>query len=376
MDFLPFARPTIDEAMIAGIGETLRSRWIASGPQVQAFERALSQYVGGRPVRTLTSATAAMQVALEMIGVGRGDEVITPAQSFFATANVIERAGAKTVFVDVDLVTRNMDLAQAEAAMTPATRALLPTHYNAPIDPAALAATAKRRGLRVIEDAALAIGSRAGGKPVGAAGDLVSFSFHPNKNMTTIEGGALVVNDEAEAKRVEELRFHGIRRNADGTRDVAEPGSKYNMSDVSARLGIEQLRRLDEWCRARERLAAHYFACLEGDELFPAEILPPRANPGHSWNMFTVLLPLDATRTTRKQFMDAMHKEGIGIGISYEAIHLSSYFRGKGFREGRFPVSERIARETVTLPLFPEMREADVERVVASMKRVLRRKAA
>jgi dTDP-4-amino-4,6-dideoxygalactose transaminase len=376
LDYLPFARPTIDEAMIAAVSDTLRGRWIASGPHVQAFEQALGEYVGGRPVRTLTSATAAMQVALELIGVGPGDEVITPAQSFFATANVIERTGATTVFTDVDLATRNMDLAEAGSAVTSATRVLLPTHYNAPIDPAALAALARRHKLRVVEDAALAIGSRIDGKPVGSAGDLVSFSFHPNKNMTTIEGGALVVNDEQEAKRIEELRFHGIRRNADGTRDVAHPGSKYNMSDVSARLGVEQLRHLDEWCRARERLAFQYFAALEGDDLFQPQTLPPRSNPGHSWNMFTVLLPLDAARTTRKQFMDAMQKEGIGIGISYEAIHLTSYFRGKGFAEGRFPVSERIARETVTLPLFPEMRESDVERVCETMKRVVRRKAA
>ncbi len=376
MDYLPFARPTIDEAMIAAVADTLRGRWIASGPHVLAFEKALGEYVGGRPVRTLTSATAAMQVALELLRVGPGDEVITPAQSFFATANVIERTGATTVFVDVDLATRNMDLGAAEAAVTAKTRVLLPTHYNAPIDPDALAAVARRHKLRVIEDAALAIGSRAGGKAVGATGDLVSFSFHPNKNMTTIEGGALVVNDDAEAKRVEELRFHGIRRNADGTRDVAEPGSKYNLSDVSARLGVEQLRRLDEWCRARERLAHHYFERLGADELFPPGTLPPRGNPGHSWNMFTVLLPLDAARTTRKQFIDAMQKEGIGIGISYEAIHLTTYFRAKGFRGGRFPVSERIARETVSLPLFPEMRESDVHRVCESMGRVLRRRAA
>ena len=376
MDYLPFARPTIDEAMIAAVADTLRGRWIASGPQVQAFESALGDYVGGRPVRSLTSATAAMQVALEMLEVGPGDEVITPAQSFFATANVIERTGATTVFVDVELASRNLDFAQADAAVTPHTKVLLPTHYNAPIDPAALAGFARRHKVRVVEDAALAIGSRAGGKPVGAAGDLVSFSFHPNKNMTTIEGGALVVNDEREARRIEELRFHGITRNADGTRDVPEPGSKFNMSDVSARLGLEQLRRLDEWCRARERLAHRYFECLAGDDLIAPEALPPRDNPGHSWNMFTVLLPLDAARTTRKQFMDAMQKEGIGIGISYEAIHLTRYFRGKGFREGRFPVSERIARETVTLPLFPEMRETDVQRVCESLKRVLRRKAA
>jgi dTDP-4-amino-4,6-dideoxygalactose transaminase len=230
--------------------------------------------------------------------------------------------------------------------------------------------------VRIVEDAALAIGSKAAGREVGSTGDLVSFSFHPNKNMTTIEGGALVVNDPREASIVEELRFHGIRRLADGTRDVERAGAKYNFSDVSARLGLEQLARLDDWCRARERLAARYFECLAGDDLLTPERLPPRDNPGHSWNMFTALLPLAALGRTRKSFIDAMAQEGIGIGISYEAIHLTTLFRKKGFREGRFPVSERISRETVTLPLYPEMRESDVERVCESLSRVLRRKAA
>ena len=371
--YLPFARPVIDESMVEAVADTLRSRWIASGPQVAAFERALSDYFGGRPVRVMTSATGAMQVALELIGVGPGDEVITPAQSFFATANVIERSGARTVFVDVDLATRNIDFAQADAAVTPRTRVLLPTHYNAPLDPHALASFAERHGVRVLEDAALAIGSRAGGHPVGAVGDLVSFSFHPNKNMTTIEGGALVVNDASEARLVEQLRFHGIRRLDDGTRDVETPGAKMNLSDVAARLGLVQLQRLDAWCAARERLAGHYFACLGSDELLGAERLPPRQNPGHSWNMFTVLLPLEEMALDRKGFMDAMHREGIGIGISYEAIHLTSMFRAKGFRDGQFPVSERIARETVTLPLFPEMTAADVDRVCQVVRRTLRR---
>lgn len=360
--------------MIAAVADTLRSRWIASGPHVAAFERSLSEYFHGRPVRTLTSATAAMQIALELLEIGAGDEVITPAQSFFATANMIERSGASTVFVDVELATRNIDLSQAGAAVTARTRALLPTHYNAPLDPTALGVFATRHGLRVIEDAALAIGSRAGGLPVGASGDLVSFSFHPNKNLTTIEGGALVLNDEREAQRVEELRFHGIRKLPDGTRDVERAGAKFNLSDVSARLGVEQMRHLDEWCRARERLAFRYFSCLEGDELFTPECLPPRDNPGHSWNMFTVLLPLEATGSTRKGFIDAMRKEGVGIGVSYEAIHLTTLFRNKGFREGQFPVSERIARETVTLPLFPEMQESDVERVCETMRRVIRKR--
>ena len=375
--FLPFARPSMDEAMVAAVAETLRSRWIVTGPRAAAFERALSERFGGRPVRALTSATAAMQVALEMLELGPGDEVITPAQSFFATANVIERTGATTVFVDVDLATRNLEFPQADAAVTPRTRVLLPTHYNAPLDPDALGAFRARHGVRILEDAALAIGSRSrDGRPVGSTGDLVTFSFHPNKNMTTIEGGAIVVNDAREAGLVEELRFHGIRRQPDGTRDVERAGGKSNFSDVSAALGLLQLQHLDAWCAARERLARHYFACLAGDDLLTPERLPPRDNPGHSWNMFTALLPLAETGITRKAFVEAMHAEGIGIGISYEAIHLTSLFRAKGLREGMFPNSERIARETVTLPLFPEMQESDVERVCAALARVLRRKAA
>lgn len=373
--YLPFARPTIDAAMIAALGETLASRWIASGPQVAAFEAALSAFLGGRPVRTLTSATGAMEVALELLGVGPGDEVIVPAQTFFAAANVVERVGARTVFVDVDLMTRNIDLAAAAAAVTPRTRVLAPTHYNAPLDPEALAAFAKRHGVRVVEDAALAIGSMAGGRPVGARGDLVSFSFHPNKNMTTIEGGALVVNDADEAARVERLRFHGIRRNPDGTRDVDVAGGKYNLSDVAARLGLAQLPHLAAWCASRERLAGLYFEAFAGDELFAADQLPPRDNPGHSWNMFTVLLPLDRMAIGRKAFMDAMHAEGIGIGLSYEAVHLTTLFRARGWREGAFPVAERIGRETVTLPLFPEMTESDVARVAEAARRVVRAKA-
>ena len=376
MNFLPFARPTIDEAMIAAVSDTLRSRWIATGPRVAAFEKALSERFGGRPVRALASATAAMQVALELLGIGPGDEVIIPAQSFFVTGNVVERAGATAVFVDVNLGSRNIDLAQAAAAVTPKTRLLFPTHYNAPLDPEVLDAFAKRHKVRILEDAALAVGSRTSRGPVGATGDIVSFSFHPNKNMTTIEGGALALNDEREAAIVDELRFHGIKRLPDGTRDVERAGVKHNFSDVSARLGLAQLAHLDEWCRARARLAHRYFECLAGDDLLTPERLPPRDNPGHSWNMFTVLLPLQALRSTRKAFMDAMHKEGIGTGVSYEAIHLTTLFRNKGFREGMFPVSERIARETVTLPLFPEMRGTDVERVCEGLKRVMRRKAA
>jgi dTDP-4-amino-4,6-dideoxygalactose transaminase len=196
---------------------------------VQKFETELSRFCGGRPVRVLTSATAAVEVALQLCGIGPGDEVITSAQSFFAVLNMIVKVGATPVFVDCDLVTRNIDLRAVEAAITPRTKALVPTHYpGALVDMDALFALAKHHRLRVIEDAALVIGSRWKGRNVGAFGDLVTFSFHPNKNITSIEGGALVVSDETEAKRVEALRFHGIKYLPDRTRDVDFPGGKFN----------------------------------------------------------------------------------------------------------------------------------------------------
>ena len=373
MKFLPFARPTIDEAMIAATADTLRSLWIASGPQVQAFERALSDYHGGRPVRVLTSATAAMEVALQICAIGPGDEVITSAMTFFSVGNMIRKAGAKTVFVDCDLHTRNINLDQVESVVTPRTKAIIPTHFSGlPCDMDHLFAIAKKHKLRVIEDAALAIGSSWKGRKIGAFGDITTFSFHPNKNMTTIEGGAMVFASEAEAMRAEVLRFHGISKLPDGTREVDFPGGKFNLSDVSARLGIAQLARLDEWCTKRRELVDHYFAHFKTD---PPCMLPAKAYPGdpdgHSWNMFCVLLPLDKLDVTRKQFIDEMAGRGIGIGISYEAMHLSRLFRIQGHREGEFPNAERIARETVTLPLFPAMDLDDVERVCRETAAVL-----
>jgi dTDP-4-amino-4,6-dideoxygalactose transaminase len=371
--FLPFARPSIDEESITGVVEVLRSGWIASGPNVLKFEQALSEYHGGRPARVVTSATAALELALQVAGVGPGDEVITSSMSFFAAPNMIVKVGAKPVFVDCDLITRNIDFDQVEASITPRTRAIMPTHFaGLPVDVERLYAIAKKSGLRVIEDAALAIGSRWRGRRIGAFGDLVVLSFHPNKNMTTIEGGALLMSDEAEVKVFEKLRFHGIVRRPDGTRDVEVAGGKFNLPDVNARLGLAQLARLEEFNAARRRLAARYFANLRTD---PQCILPAHAHAGeeegHSWNMFCVLLPLERIDITRKQFIDAMHARGIGIGVSYEALHLTTLCRGFGYREGDFPNAERIARETVTLPLFPTMGTGDVDRVCQAVAEIL-----
>ena len=373
MPYLPFARPSIDEESIAGVAEVLRSGWIASGPNVLKFERALSDYHEGRPARVATSATAAIELALRVAGIGPGDEVITSAMSFFAAPNMIIRAGAKPVFVDCELLTRNIDIDQMQAAVTKRTRAILPTHFaGLPFDIEQLYAVAQGHGLRVIEDAALAIGSRWRGRRIGAFGDLVVFSFHPNKNMTTIEGGAVLMNHESEAKLLEKLRFHGIVRLADGTRDVDTAAGKFNLPDVHARIGLSQLARLEEFNAARRRLAARYLANLSAS---PHCVLPagPHAGEedGHSWNMFCILLKLDELAITRKQFIDRMHARGIGIGVSYEALHLTTLCRGLGYREGDFPNAERIGRETVTLPLFPAMQAADVDRVCQAVEEVL-----
>ncbi len=368
-NYLPFPRPTLDEETIQGVVAVLRSGWLASGPNVQKFEKGLSDYLGGRPVRSLTSATGGLEVALQVCGIGPGDEVITPAMSFTATPNVIMRVGAKPVFVDVDLDSRNMNLAQAEAAITPNTKALMPVHFSGlPVDMDALYDLAKRHNLRVIEDAAHAIGSAWKGKKIGSFGDIVSFSFHPNKNMTTIEGGALSFADDSELARFDKLRFHGISRDAEGDMDVSVAGGKYNLSDVAARVGVGQLPHIDAFNVQRRKLVARYFEQLSTD---PAFLLPARGDEGHSWHMFAPLLPLDRLKISRKEFIQKMHERGIGVGIHYPALHLFSLYRGLGHQEGDFPNAEHIGRETVTLPLFPAMTEADVDRVCAAIKEII-----
>jgi dTDP-4-amino-4,6-dideoxygalactose transaminase len=366
---LPFTRPSIDEATIAGVAEVLRSGWLASGPKVQEFEAALSAYLGGRPVRVMTSATAALEIALVIANVGPGDEVITTPMSWCSTSNVILRLGARPVFVDVDLDSRNLLLDQVESKIGPRTRAIMPVHFSGlPVDMDRLYDIASRHGLRVIEDAAHAIGSQWAGRRIGSFGDLVSFSFHPNKNMTTGEGGALVVDSPAEVRRIEALRFHGVVKPAVDEIDVPEPGIKANLTDIGARIGIGQLARLEEFNARRRELAAHYYARWSAS--CPLR-LPARGDAGHSWHMFAPLLPLDRAGMTRKQFLRRMDERGIGVGVHYPAIHLMTAYRKLGWSAGQFPNAERVGRETITLPLFPAMRNADVDRVVDTVDDIL-----
>jgi dTDP-4-amino-4,6-dideoxygalactose transaminase len=228
---------------------------------------------------------------------------------------------------------------------------------------------AAEHGLRVVEDAAHAIGSKYQGKPIGSFGDLVVFSFHPNKNMTTIEGGAISTGDALAAELLEQYRFHGIKRNAVGEVDVMFPGAKSNLTDVAAQIGIDQLRRLDGFNARRLSLAGRYFDAFQG---FTGAVLPARGDSGHSWHMFQILIDFAARGMTRDGFQKAMFQRGIGIGVHYPSIPSLKFYREAGYREEDTPVAARVGRETVTLPLFPAMRDEDVGRVVGEIKAVLK----
>lgn len=360
--YLPFTRPTIDEETIAGVADVLRSGWITTGPMVAQFEQGLADYLGGRrKVRTFLHATGALEEALVVAGVKPGDEVIVPAMTFAATANVVVRLGAKPVLVDVDLRSRSLLLDQTAAAVTPKTRAVMPVHLNGlAVDLDGVYELARKHKLRVIEDAAQAIGTSYKGRKIGSFGDIVVFSFHANKNLTTIEGGAVSLTNDEEVKQLEILRFHGITKFADGTMDVTRAASKHNMTDVAARIGIEQLKRLDGFNEKRRQLAHRYFELLADDRL---GVLPERGDAGHSWHMFTLLPAYNSRCPDRNTLKQRMHERGIGLGIHYQALNQFTFYREMGYEIGRFPNAERIGMETVTLPLFPGMALDDVDRV-------------
>ncbi len=370
--YLPFSRPTIDETTIAAVGEVLRSGWLTSGPKVAEFEKKLSDYFGGRIVRTFNSGTCTMEIALRIAGIGAGDEVITTPISWVATANVILEVGATPVFADIDPVTRNIDLDKVEAAITSRTRAIIPVYLaGRPLDMDRLYLIAKKYNLRVIEDAAQAIGSNWQGKPIGSFGDFVSFSFQANKNITTSEGGCLVLNNQQEAILAEKYRLQGVSRSGWDGIDVDVLGGKYNMTDIAAAIGLGQLARLDDITAHRRALAQHYFATL-GDnfETDTGAQLPVADFTDTNWHLFQIVLP---ERMTRPEFMEKMKAYNIGVGFHYAPIHLFKLYREMGFYEGMFPIAERVGRQIVSLPMFYALTLADVERTCAAMREVLKK---
>lgn len=367
--FLPFTRPTIDEETIADVVAVLKGGWITSGPRVAALEAALSDYLSGRTVRTMTSATGGLEMALKLLGVGPGDEVIVPAMTFAASSNVVGRLGARAVFVDVELRSRNVTAAAMEAAITPRTKVLMPVHFSGlAVDMDAVLDLASRHGLRVLEDAAHAIGTRYKGRLIGSFGDIACFSFHANKNMTTSEGGALAYEDPNLTRPLERERFHGIAKDAAGNIDIECAGGKYNLTDVAAAIGLGQLRSLETFNCRRGELAARYANRLSPH--LDADWLPLPGD-GHSWHMYPLLLPVGHRGITRDGVIGAMRERGIGLGIHYPCVPGMTHYRGLGWDPTRFPNAARIGAETVTLPLFPAMADSDVDRVCDALLELL-----
>lgn len=374
--FLPFSRPSISRAAMDDVVACLESGWITTGPRVQQFTDDLKAYLDAPFVLPLASATAGLHLTLLAMQIQPGDEVITTPLTFAATLNTIVLAGGTPVLVDVDPHTYNMDMNHLEEAITDQTRVIMPVHFaGLPVDLDRLYDIANRHDLRVIEDAAHAIGTEYKGKRIGGFGDTQVFSFHPNKNMTTGEGGCITTRDEQLAKTISLLRFHGIDRDSfnryskSGSQDyeIVLPGFKYNMMDLQAALGIHQLRELNGFITRRTQLAERYQEALAD---WPQWSLPgtPAYPHRHAWHLYTPLLNEDEAGMNRDEFMSAMKEMNIGTGLHYRAVHLYPFYRDKfGFQEGDFPHAERIGQRIVSLPLFPGMTDADHDRVLDVM---------
>lgn len=377
--FLPFSKPTISEEAIAEVVECLRSGWITTGPRVEKLSGMFQAYLNTPEAVLLSSATAGMHLTLLALNLQPGDEVITASMTFISTPNMIVQTGGTPVFVDINLDTLNMDIADIEKAITPKTKAIIPVHFaGRPVDLDNLYALAKKHNLRVIEDAAHAIGTEYKGKKIGSFGDVQIFSFHPNKNMTTGEGGCVTTRDSELAARIRLMGFHGMDRVAwnrygkTGKQDyeVVAPGFKYNMMDMQAAIGIHQLPELDGFNKKRAALANRYLEKLAGWKQWhlPA---PSNKEDVHAWHIFTPLLNIEEAGMNRAEFMEKMKALNIGSGIHYKAAHLYPYYQENfPVRTGQLPNTEYASDRILSLPLFPTMTFEDQDRVIDAMKTV------
>ncbi len=378
-DFLPFARPDISEVAIADVVDSIRSGWITTGPKVQRFEKSFGEYVGSPWSLAVNSATAGLHLALLAFGIGPGDEVITTPMTFAATVNTIVWVGAKPVLADIDPVTLNIDPVLVEKAVTPLTKAIIPVHFaGRPCDMDAIEAIAKRHGLIILEDAAHALGAAFRGKRIGAPlGErhAAVFSFHPTKNITTGEGGMFCTGNEDAAEKVSVLRQHGMSKGAwnryavtgNPHYDILFPGLKYNMLDIQAAIGNDQLLHLEGFNARRREIVDTYNQKLGG---LMTMALPsgPQPEDTHSWHIFTPLVKIERLGISRDDFMKRMRDKNIGTALHYQAIHLFSYFADNyGWKRGDFPNSEYVSDRIVSLPLFPAMTDDDITDAVEAV---------
>ena len=378
-DFLPFSRPSITDEDIAAVGDVLRSGWITTGPKTTEFEQKFREYVGCPGAVALSSATAGMHLALAALGIGPGDEVITPSMTWVSTVNLIALAGARPVFADVDRDTLMVSRQSVVACLTDRTRTIIPVHFaGAPVDVEPIRQLAATRGISMIEDAAHALGTWCHGAHVGHCGTAI-FSFHPIKNITTGEGGMFCSDDEDLLEHVRRLKFHGLGvdaydRQTQGRSpqaEVVEPGYKYNMTDISAVLGSRQLARVDMLNARRTTLAMQYRERLaEIDEIIPLH--DPPYPMKHAWHLFIVRLDIDKAGLARDEFMSRLKQRNVGTGLHFRAVHLQKYYRETlGMRRGMLPNTEWNSDRICSLPLFPDMTSEDVDDVVNAVKDVL-----
>lgn len=375
--FLPFSRPSIGDEEILAVNQVLRSGWITTGPKNQALEQRFCEHFGCRHAVAVSSATGGMHLALLALGLGPGDEVITPSQTWVSTANIICLLGATPVFVDVDRDTLMADAATIAAAITPKTRAIIPAHYaGAAFDLDPLYALAQKHGIAVIEDAAHAAGTRYRGRAIGAQGTAI-FSFHAIKNMTCAEGGMFVTDDEALATRVRTLKFHGLGVDAydrltHGRKpqaQVVEPGFKYNLTDIHAAIALVQLERLAAINARRAEIAASY---LERLAHLPVQPLALPDHPQlHAWHLFILRIDEERCGIDRDGFMQALQQRSIGSGIHFIGTHLHTYYRQR-FPDVRLPHTEWNSARLCSIPLFPDMTAADLDRVVGAIESIIR----
>ncbi|KID05542.1 UDP-4-amino-4-deoxy-L-arabinose-oxoglutarate aminotransferase [Hafnia alvei] len=375
-EFLPFSVPSMGEDEIAAVAEVLRSGWITTGPKCQQLESAFSQYVGAKHAIAVSSATGGMHVTLMALGIGAGDEVITPSQTWVSTINIITLLGAEPVMVDVDRDTLMVQPAQIEAAITKKTKAIIPVHYaGAPADLTALREIAARHNIPLIEDAAHAVGTRFGDEMIGSQGTAI-FSFHAIKNMTCAEGGMVVTDDDELADKVRCFKFHGLAvdafdRQALGRKPQAEvvaPGYKYNLADINAAIALVQLEKLPAMNARRQELVARYRKALQGSPLLPLTV--PEYPHHHAWHLFMVRVDKDLCGIDRNTMMEKLKEHGIGTGLHFRAAHTQKYYREK-YPELCLPNTEWNSASLMTLPLFPDMQDSDVDRVVKAISDIL-----
>ncbi|MFN0097621.1 MAG: DegT/DnrJ/EryC1/StrS family aminotransferase [Gemmatimonadaceae bacterium] len=380
--FLPFAAPEIGEEEIAEVVDSLRSGWVTTGPKARRFEQDFSAFLGGGVESVaVNSATAGLHLALEALGVGPGDEVITTTHTFTATAEVVRYLGATPVFVDVKPDTLNIDPEAVRAAISPRTKVIIPVHYaGLSADMTTLAAIARDAGIAIVEDAAHALPTTHGGRLIGTLeSDITVFSFYANKTITTGEGGMLVTRNPALAARARTMRLHGINRDAfdrftatvpSWYYEVVAPGFKYNLTDVAAAIGIHQLRKAEAFRARREAIAQAYQAAFAS---LPVR-LPAAAPAGdlHAWHLY--VLRLGDVAISRDAFIDALYAAGIGCSVHYIPLHLQPYWRDTfALRAEMFPESQRAYERMVSLPIYTKMSDEDVAHVIATVRTTLGR---